>query len=53
MIYYVTYLLNGSFQMDICWDLNERKQSLSDVYWYAASGYDVSNLTVKSYKLYR
>ena len=53
MIYYVTYLLNGSFQLDTCWDMKEVGQALNDVAHFVSDGYNISSLTIKSYKLFR
>lgn len=50
MITHITYLLNGKFQQDTCHSMNEIRKSLDDVSWYALNGYDVSNLTIKSFK---
>jgi hypothetical protein len=50
MITHITYLLNGKFQQDTCHSMDEVRKSLDDASWFALNGYDVSNLTIKSFK---
>lgn len=50
MITNITYLLNGKFQQDTCYSMNDVRKSLDDAAWYALNGYDVSNLTIKTFK---
>ena len=50
MITHITYLLNGKFQQDTCYSMNEVRKSLDDVTWFALNGYDISKLTIKTLK---
>lgn len=50
MITHITYLLNGKFLQDTCHSMDEVRKSLDDASWFALNGYDVSNLTIKSFK---
>ena len=52
MIYYVSYYLNGGFQVETCWTWDDLTTSLLDVQAIACDGNDISNLTIKSSFLY-
>ena len=53
MIYFVSYILNGFFQMVTCWTWDDVTENLLDVQSLASQGHGVSNLTIKSSFLYK
>ena len=50
-MYYVSYYLNGKYQLDVCWSLDEAFRAFDDAKAIALQGHDVSSLTINYYRV--